>query len=101
MYAGLELDKLIAEKVMGLTEADLEVWDDHRGNTNPLPYSLEIKAAEDILYKFESFAMKWNIDEPVFIVQVQFEGNWYVGQGFTMPFAICMAALEAFKVKTR
>ena len=98
MKAGRELDALVAEKVMGLTEED---W--IAGPTGlPRPYSTDIAAAWEVVEKlrgthrpfllshdFQDGFMKWPVVIVGFGAVVVHEGQ------YGAPHAICLAALKA------
>ncbi|WP_245856106.1 BC1872 family protein [Paenibacillus rigui] len=100
MDSGPELDKLVAEKVMGWTSIAKLRWKDPKGVTNFVPdYSTDISAAWEVVEK-----MSRGKTDCSFVLQFHFE-RYYAKFGevpidnkrwnsyLTAPEAICKAAL--------
>jgi hypothetical protein len=106
---GREIDVLIAEKVMGITEAKwceqcwVEIFDCQcrQGKHGPLPYSTDIAAAWEVLEKVRpshgevwigrsdtETTMRWKCS-------IQHDTSTYEAIADTAPLAICLAALKA------
>jgi hypothetical protein len=97
---GWKLDALIAEKVMGLTDADAigsyETWQpEHHVTLIFKPYSTDIAAAWEVVEKFIH-------EDPDTSIDIWFIGHWHVSingsmaHGSSTAHAICLAALRAF-----
>ncbi len=104
MEAGLRLDALIAEKIMGLpgdvNKGGELLADFIKGHwqTNGYPkYSTSISAAWDVVEKMDCISIR--IDKSKKGSVLCWLDCTYEGEGLTAPHAICLAALKAKRIE--
>lgn len=126
MEAGIELDELVAEKVMGWKKIDLTrvhfdtrglkwMWDKKEGypysEVQKTPeYSRDIAAAWEVVEKLKSkgflfavntandWEVEFNLNEGRFLQNGDTIG---MGRASTAPHAICLAALKAYEAANK
>jgi hypothetical protein len=101
--AGRELDRLIAERVMGDTQDEHGGWISADGNTRyhgdggPMEYSTDIAAAWQVLALFDGYDLSRS-DEKHTCTLWRYDARG-AADASTMEHAICLAALRAEETK--
>lgn len=103
----LEIDKLVAEKVMGWEVAyfpDINIYEAYDEEKNSIIISGEFSPSSDIqdawqaIQKFKQYEINQLGSEVLVRVWIGFR-HFDVRGNYSVPMAICLAALKAFKVK--
>lgn len=93
MDAGPELDRLVAEKVMGCEPCGHPFCGPRTGHNMPAPYSTDIRAAWEVVDKLGLFVGKG------FFGWIASQNSYWLDSetctADTAPLAICRAALKA------